>query len=312
MKSRKIIMALALALSLGACENQPADQSKISDQTIEDALSKEENLEEANEPVEEEKEASSQEEDKEDSSQEEEVDETLANLDLDYEKIQDYLVEIGEFDPAILDYLSKEDLADYYLKAQKASQETGYWDVKDFIFQEIAKAYPDLSYKFPLDSVEAKYSWPASENKLTDKYSYERKLLTDMGYVREEIDKVDDKSLEESFDKAYEENPKGLYNDYIKMVGLDLFGEVKEPESKEEDLIKFGQSQQDYDRFKKELVEIYEFDQAVVDTIPNKDIDLANTRAHAKLAETGFGDIGLVINELAKMYPGSSTMYPGK
>ena len=43
----------------------------------------------------------------------------------------------------------------------------------------------------------------------------------------------------------------------------------------------------------------------------NEDIDIAYTRALKRLDETGYGDIGLIFEELGKMYPGSSTMYPG-
>lgn len=44
----------------------------------------------------------------------------------------------------------------------------------------------------------------------------------------------------------------------------------------------------------------------------NEDIDIAYTRAMSKLEETGEGDLGLIIEELGNMYPGSSTMYPGE
>ena len=43
----------------------------------------------------------------------------------------------------------------------------------------------------------------------------------------------------------------------------------------------------------------------------NEDIDRAYTRAMNRLEETGFGDIGLIYEELGNMYPGASTMYPG-
>ena len=74
---------------------------------------------------------------------------------------------------------------------------------------------------------------------------------------------------------------------------------------------KFSEKKQDYDDFRKQLVELYGFSQSSVEKITNEDIDLANYRAEKKLKETGYGDIGLIINEIAKMYPNSSTMYPG-
>ena len=44
----------------------------------------------------------------------------------------------------------------------------------------------------------------------------------------------------------------------------------------------------------------------------NNDIDIAYTRAMARLEETGTGDIGLIFEELGNMFPGSSKMYPGE
>ena len=79
-----------------------------------------------------------------------------------------------------------------------------------------------------------------------------------------------------------------------------------------ENLLKFGSSDKDYQALKEALVNHYEFDKKIVDEIPNKDIDLAFTRAQKRLEETGFGDIGLVFDELGKLYPGASTMYTGK
>ncbi len=104
--------------------------------------------------------------------------------------------------------------------------------------------------------------------------------------------------------------------DYIKAVGKDLFGEVQVQEetsddSSEDNLLALGESQADYDEFRGALVNAYGFSQESVDQMSNYDLDLAYTRAQQRLEETGFGDIGLIINEIAKMYPGSSDMYPG-
>ena len=78
------------------------------------------------------------------------------------------------------------------------------------------------------------------------------------------------------------------------------------------DLIKFGSNERDYEALKDAMVNHYEFDKKIVEKIPNKDIDLAYTRAQKRLEETGFGDIGLVFDELGKLYPGASTMYTGE
>ena len=162
------------------------------------------------------------------------------------------------------------------------------------------------------------YNWPKSTDKVTDKYADERKFIANLGYDQAEIDKMSDKKLEEAFKKAYDKNPEGLYNDYIESVGKNNFdknenstSDVKAQNSSQ-NVEKFSQNQSDYDEFKKSLVELYEFDPDVVAQMTNEDIDLAASRGQKILEETGYGDIGLIINELAKMYPGSSTMYPGE
>ena len=75
---------------------------------------------------------------------------------------------------------------------------------------------------------------------------------------------------------------------------------------------RFGSSQTDYDAIKSAMVQYYEFSPSVVNQMTNEDIDKAYTRAMDRLEETGFGDIGLIFDELGKMYPGASTMYPGE
>ena len=137
-----------------------------------------------------------------------------------------------------------------------------------------------------------------------------------------------DKDMEDAFHKAYEKDPLAYYEDYVKMAYEILSGENlenskndQESTTKEdgaanpedyENLLKFGSSDKDYQALKEALVNHYEFDKKIVDKIPNKDIDLAYTRAQKRLEETGFGDIGLVFDELGKLYPGASTMYTGK
>ena len=60
------------------------------------------------------------------------------------------------------------------------------------------------------------------------------------------------------------------------------------------------------------MVSHYDFDEEVVANMSNKDLDLAYTRAQRRLEETGFGDIGLIFDEIGKLYPGASSMYPGE
>ncbi|MCI7238679.1 MAG: hypothetical protein MR512_03490 [Anaerococcus sp.] len=320
MKIKRTITALLLALTLSGCVNQAGEEQQISDQTIEKALESSESIKVAKEEEAKEDQKKTETKENTDTEENKEVKETKEKneekvKDLDHAKLRDAIVKIGEFDEAILDKLSDVDLEKYYLDAKKASEETGYWDIKDFIFQELSKDYKDLSKKFPLDSVEVKYSWPKSEDKVTDKFVNERTFLINLGYSQNQVNEISDKKLEEAFKKAYEENKEAYYTDYVKIVGANLLGEVPKPEpatQEEGEILKFAQSDKDYEDFKQSLVELYEFDPDVVSQIPNSDIDLAYTRAQKKLEETGFGDIGLIINEVGIMYPGSSTMYPGK
>lgn len=302
MKSIKIILALTLVLGLSSCSNL-ANESKgnVSEQTIEKALEEDPKKDTDEDILAEKVKADEKESDKKD------IGDALNNID--YDKIRQYIVDIGQFDSAILDELSDEDIKEYYVRAKAASDKTGYWDIKDFLFQELAKDYEDYSYKFPLESIEDLYNWPKSTDKVTDKYEDERGFLANLGYDEEKIAQISDKEIEEAFKKAYDKKPDGLYNDYIELAGEELFPENSNSKEK---TLKFGEKASDYEEFKKSLVELYEFDQDAVDKMSNSDIDKAYTRAQKQLEETGFGDVGLIINELAKMYPGSSTMYPGE
>lgn len=320
MKKRNTLLAFALILALSSCQNlEGSNKGNVSEKTIENALA-EENKNDKNSDLIDDKDEDSNGNDKnvekKDDSSDKNVEDALKNIN--YDDIRKYITDIGEFDPEVLDELTDEDIKEYYLRAKAASDKTGYWDVKDFFFQELAKDFREYSNKFPLDSIEELYNWPKSTDKVTDKYADERKFIANLGYDQAEIDKMSDKKLEEAFKKAYDKNPEGLYNDYIEIVGKNNFdknenstNEVKAVESGQ-NVEKFSENQSDYDEFKRSLVELYEFDPDVVAQIPNEDIDLAASRGQKILEETGYGDIGLIINELAKMYPGSSTMYPGE
>ncbi|MDU3136021.1 MAG: hypothetical protein E6704_00300 [Anaerococcus prevotii] len=320
MKKRNTLLAFALILALSSCQNlEGSNKGNVSEKTIENALA-EENKNDKNSDLIDDKDEDSNGNDKnvekKDDSSDKNVEDALKNIN--YDDIRKYITDIGEFDPEVLDELTDEDIKEYYLRAKAASDKTGYWDVKDFFFQELAKDFREYSNKFPLDSIEELYNWPKSTDKVTDKYADERKFIANLGYDQAEIDKMSDKKLEEAFKKAYDKNPEGLYNDYIEIVGKNNFdknenstNEVKAVESGQ-NVEKFSENQSDYDEFKRSLVELYEFDPDVVAQMTNEDIDIAASRGQKILEETGYGDIGLIINELAKMYPGSSTMYPGE
>lgn len=242
-----------------------------------------------------------------DSAKEEEKKNPKKEIDVDAWKKR--LVDIGEFDQDFVDGLAKDRIKDLVKEAQELADKTGYWDIKDFVFQELANDFPGKSSKFPLDSISPIYDWEISDDdEGVDMYQTERRFLVENGLVEYTAYKLANKDLKKAFKKAYEENEDGYYEDYIKAVVEILNKDDKAPK---EDVEPMYNNQADYDAFKKDMVDHYGFDPDVVANIPNKDIDLANAKAQKRLEETGFGDIGLVYNELGKMYPGASSMYPG-
>ena len=231
------------------------------------------------------------------------------------------MIDMGEFAPSLARKLDGDDLVKLYKKCEKMSERTGYWDVKDFFFQELANEYPDKSLKFPLKSIESKYFWKKSPDDLIgDKFQWERNLMIENGADYNEIWSFTDKEIEDAFHEAYEQDPLAYYDDYVKKACEILTGNSDEEDVETgaadpedyKDLIKFGSDERDYEALKDAMVKHYEFDKKIVEKIPNKDIDLAYTRAQKRLEETGFGDIGLVFDELGKLYPGASTLYTGE
>lgn len=312
MKNKTLILALALTFLVTGCNKADSPSSKVSEETIAKALDKKVDLE---------KEKANEEKTDEKSSD--------SKFEITGKNLKKLLTDIGEFDPAFVRKLDDDDLIKLYEKAEEESKDTGYWDVKDFFFQELANENPEKSLKFPLDSVESKYNWQASQDDtIGNKFEYERNTMVENGEDYNEVWSYTDKEMEDAFHKAYEKDPLAYYEDYVKIAYEILSGEDKgnskndkKSTSKEEgaanpedyeNLLKFGSSDKDYQALKEALVNHYEFDKKIVDKIPNKDIDLAYTRAQKRLEETGFGDIGLVFDELGKLYPGASTMYTGK
>ena len=312
MENKTLILALALTFLVTGCNKADSPSSKVSEETIAKALDKKVDLE---------KEKANEEKTDEKSSD--------SKFEITGKNLKKLLTDIGEFDPAFVRKLDDDDLIKLYEKAEEESKDTGYWDVKDFFFQELANENPEKSLKFPLDSVESKYNWQASQDDtIGNKFEYERNTMVENGEDYNEVWSYTDKEMEDAFHEAYEKDPLAYYEDYVKMAYEILSGEDqgnskndKKSTSKEdgaanpedyENLLKFGSSDKDYQALKEALVNHYEFDKKIVDEIPNKDIDLAYTRAQKRLEETGFGDIGLVFDELGKLYPGASTMYTGK
>ena len=257
----------------------------------------------------------------------------------DYDKWREMIVEFGEFDEDFADELSDEEIDKVVEKAKELSEETGYWDQKDFVFQELAIENPYQSSKFPLDSIAAKYNQEAAvEGELTDRFNYERTLMGTWGYPVDKVWGTDDYYIQEALKIAYMENEELYFDDYVKRAADILFlnklspdeeidentdaenlentsdssQEEEEKKPKKPTMRRFGSSQTDYDAIKSAMVQYYEFSPSVVNQMTNEDIDKAYTRAMDRLEETGFGDIGLIFDELGKMYPGASTMYTGE
>ena len=323
MDKKSLALALALGLVITGCNSATEPASNVSEETIAKALDGKVDLEK--EKVEEDN------KDNKDNPVDEKTDK--AKWDPSAKNLRKLMVDMGEFAPSLARKIDDEDLVALYEKAEGMSDRTGYWDVKDFFFQELALENPDQSLKFPLESIETKYYWKKSpEDLIGNKFEWERNLMVENGADYDEIWSFTDKEVEEAFHEAYEEDPLAYYEDYVEKAQEILTGtkaEAKDDVETDEtsttsektgaadpadyeNLIKFGSNETDYKALKEALVNHYEFDKDIVDKMPNKDIDLAYTRAQKRLEETGFGDIGLVFDELGKLYPGASTMYTGE
>ena len=319
MDKKSLALALALGLVITGCNNDAEPASKVSEETIAKALDGKVDLE--------------KEKIKEEENKDEKVEEKAkeAKWEPNAKNLRKLMIDVGEFAPSLARKIDDEDLVALYENAEEMSDRTGYWDVKDFFFQELAYEYDGQSLKFPLESIETKYYWKKSpEDLIGNKFEWERNLMVENGANYDTIWSLTDKEVEEAFHEAYEEDPLAYYEDYVDKACEILTGskadDTEDSENIEENeenigaanpedyenLIKFGSSDKDYKALKEALVNHYEFDKEIVDKIPNKDIDLAYTRAQKRLEETGFGDIGLVFDELGKLYPGASTMYTGE
>lgn len=308
MNRKSLILALALGFVITGCKDSDLPQSKVSEETIAKALDGKVDLEK---------------EQKEEEKKEKTADESTENekWQANGKNLKQLMIDMGEFAPSLARKLDGDDLVKLYKKCEKMSERTGYWDVKDFFFQELANEYPDKSLKFPLKSIESKYFWKKSPDDLIgDKFQWERNLMVENGADYNEIWSFTDKEIEDAFHEAYEQDPLAYYDDYVKKACEILTGNSDERDEETgaadpedyKDLIKFGSDERDYEALKDAMVKHYEFDKKIVEKIPNKDIDLAYTRAQKRLEETGFGDIGLVFDELGKLYPGASTLYTGE
>lgn len=309
---KKVIQILVLALVLSACSNSPSDNNvsnengktgnQIEELSKEDnkkdstSVSKENNSVEISEK--EDKEKSNKESNKDDSkndNRKEESKETFTDAYLEHRKT---VVKYGEFSKEFADKLSDQKLRKEFDDAKALSEKTGYWDVKDFVLQSLAKQYPNESKKFPLDSIQYVIdNWQKSNSgEFTDKFSDERQAFVERGFVKENLDKIDDKIIEDAFKEAYSKDGSLYWSGYVDKA-MDIIERDNPNVSKLQDL--------DYDRFRSDLKNLYGFKADFSDNLSNRDINIAFARAEEKLKETGFGDIGLALNEIEKMYPDS-------
>lgn len=247
----------------------------------------------------------------------------------DPKDLREKLATFGEFNQDFIDGLSNEDILNYYQKAVDLTKQTGYWDTKDFLFQELANDNSGVSNKFPLDSIASKYSRTKSQgDEITDKFYYERQGIIDLGFDSNVMAGISDKEIEDAFMASYADHDDKYYDFYVadakdrlershkNELGEKLPETDDQAQNQNQDQGQAQgqggtQSQDVYDQMRDDMVKYYGFKEDVVKQITNEDIDQATERANARLKETGFGDIGLIYDELGKMYPGSSTMYPG-
>lgn len=230
-------------------------------------------------------------------------------------KMREYLVEFGKFDEDFASPLSDDELKKVYEEAVKLSEDTGYWDIKDFVFQSLANSNEGKSQKFPLDYIDEVSNWKKSKkDEITDKFNDERSGFISKGAPKEQVDELTDLQIEDAMHSAYKKNPELLYDGYI-TEGLNILRKNKVlnyEDQAEESEDASEESSNKYADLRKDLVNLYGFSQEAVDKISDSDIDEAFSIANKNLQSSGFGDIGLMLKELGKMYPGSSSMYPGE
>ena len=212
MKKNKIIISLSLGLLLTSC-NQTNNQNKnsVSEETIAQALDGEKEKK-SNEIL--------------DSDDKEKKSKKLGADDW-----RDIIVDMGDFSQTLAKNLTDDQIQELVDDATKKSKETGYWDVKDFVFQELSRQYPELSNKFPLDTIGRRENWTASKKgEVTDKFNYERQVMADLGYPSNSVWSIDDKLIEDAFHTAYENDPKLYYDDYVKNAADLLFEKIDDQE----------------------------------------------------------------------------------
>lgn len=254
--------------------------------------------------------------------------------ELSIDDIKKAMIDLGGFDQSFVDGLSDEDIKKYQKAANDLSEKTGFWNKLTLMFNQIAKENPNTSNIYPETTVEdVVNNWIYSDDQGLDHYTNARTYLGQNGF---DASQVPNGELKNIFFEIYDEDKYATYNENIVKASQKLkekypngYEENQNNENNEEKdtqenskeqtsidiknrpIDKFSENKEEYDSFRKELKNKYKFSKKSIEKITNNDIDLAYLRAQKKLDGKSLDDIELVIKEIAKMYPGSSSMYPG-
>lgn len=254
--------------------------------------------------------------------------------ELSIDDIKKAMIDLGGFDQSFVDGLSDEDIKKYQKDANDLSEKTGFWNKLTLMFNQIAKENPNTSKFYPETTVEdVVNNWVYSNDEGIDHYTNARTYLGQNGF---DASQVPNGELKKIFFDVYDENKYATYDENIVKASQKLkkkypngYEENQNNENNEEKdtqenskeqtsidiknrpIDKFSDNKEEYDSFRKELKNKYKFSKKSIEKITNNDIDLAYLRAQKKLDGKSLDDIELVIKEIAKMYPGSSSMYPG-
>ena len=254
--------------------------------------------------------------------------------ELSIDDIKKAMIDLGGFDQSFVDGLSDEDIKKYQKDANDLREKTGFWNTLTLMFNQIAKDNPNTSKFYPETTVEdVVNNWVYSDDQGLDHYTNARTYIGQNGF---DASQVPNGELKNIFFEIYDEDKYATYNENIVKASQKLKekypngyeenqnnknNEEKDTQenSKEQTSIdiknrpidKFSENKEEYNSFRKELKNKYKFSKKSIEKITNNDIDLAYLRAQKKLDGKSLDDIELVIKEIAKMYPGSSSMYPG-
>lgn len=254
--------------------------------------------------------------------------------ELSIDDIKKAMIDLGGFDQSFVDGLSDEDIKKYQKAANDLSEKTGFWNKLTLMFNQIAKENPNTSNIYPETTVEdVVNNWIYSDDQGLDHYTNARTYIGQNGF---DASQVPNKELKNIFFEIYDEDKYATYDENIVKASQKLkekypngYEENQNNENNEEKdtqenskeqtsidiknrpIDKFSENKEEYDSFRKDLKNKYKFSKKSIEKITNNDIDLAYLRAQKKLDGKSLDDIELVIKEIAKMYPGSSSMYSG-